>query len=305
LQNACEIIPHSSQAKGALKVRLKIWINAFIPRTVSGYTIVIPRGKHAAKTAVPLTGLARMNPLNTFKNLDSGCLTDQRGFESSPFAGVRMQSMAEIELSPPSLVATVHRSSGTTEVDTDTGDQLGFKVADMSRCSFSDFTVASTTAPGPTSPLIRPPLSPSASPVVITIQVKGQASDPLVSAAADIDYEGKSTISFVPGINRVMVQFIGLIDAFPAFECYASLNGVTKALFNIPPPAGNTVTDLLCPLHNSCRFSSPNGWVNSPPRVTKITVLHKRTTDGLTVERPVFQLRHGDHGRTFEGEFAG
>jgi hypothetical protein len=30
-----------------------------------------------------------------------------------------------------------------------------------------------------------------------------------------------------------------------AYECYATFNGVTKALFTNSPPAGNTVVDLL------------------------------------------------------------
>src|SRR6516164_6261341 len=49
----------------------------------------------------------------------------------------------------------------------------------------------------------------------------------------------------------------------------------------------------LCHLHNSRRFLAPNGWVNSPPRVTKITVLDKSTTDRLTVERTFFHLGRG------------
>jgi hypothetical protein len=40
----------------------------------------------------------------------------------------------------------------------------------------------------------------------------------------------------------------------------------------------------LCYRHNFRRFVLPNGWVNSPPRVTKITALHKSTTGGFTVE---------------------
>ncbi|WP_400766167.1 hypothetical protein [Methylosinus sporium] len=78
------------------------------------------------------------------------------------------------------------------------------------------------------------------------ISVAGQAGDPLVSAAADIDYEGAfriSVASFSP--PRVTVSLDATIDAFPAFEAYARLDGLTKTLFTAPPPAGNTVLDLL------------------------------------------------------------
>jgi hypothetical protein len=32
---------------------LKVWINAFIPAVVSGYTFTVPAGPHAGKTAIP------------------------------------------------------------------------------------------------------------------------------------------------------------------------------------------------------------------------------------------------------------
>jgi LysM domain len=116
--------------------RVKVWINAFIPRGVVGYTQNITSGPHAGKTAVPLPRLARLNPMNTFKNLDSGFLTDQRSFDRSPAASVRMQSVAEVQVSPLVMISYKHRSSGTTEVDLKTGLQLDFGVADTSRCYF-------------------------------------------------------------------------------------------------------------------------------------------------------------------------
>jgi hypothetical protein len=77
------------------------------------------------------------------------------------------------------------------------------------------------------------------------LHLKAAAADPLVSGAADIDYEGDFTISQDLTTGVVTIEFSGLIDAFPAFEGYASMNGVVKTLFTAPPPAGNTVTDLL------------------------------------------------------------
>lgn len=229
---------------------LKIWINAFIPQTVAGYTQVIRTGTHARKSAVPLPGLARANPLNLFKNLDAGYLTDQRSFSDLPSASVRMQSLAELQLSPRvSVVRSGHTSSGTTEVDMATGRQLGFAVADMSRCRFSPLSVRSPvrhsgsyrTFPVGVAFSVA---SPAAGVPTYELRVIGQASDPLVSAAADIDYEGVFGITVHGGGTRCLVEFSGLIDAFPAFECYAQLDGHTKCLFTAPPPSGHTVTNL-------------------------------------------------------------
>jgi hypothetical protein len=75
------------------------------------------------------------------------------------------------------------------------------------------------------------------------MELLAEAGDPLVSAAADIDYEGMLIVTpgSPGGLNLV---FSGKIDSFPAFEAYASLDGKTKTLFRIPPPPGNTVQSL-------------------------------------------------------------
>jgi hypothetical protein len=222
-------------------MQLSLWLNAFIPRTVIGYTRVIPTGIHRVKTAVPLPALALLNPLNWKVHTDNGFLTDQRAFDPSPTASVRMRSRAVVELSPLSLVSQAHESSGTTQVDMVSGVVRGFAVADMFNCSFT--AVAPTIRLAPTSPLLPSPSYPATSPN-LTLRLSAEASDPLVSAACDIDYEG--TFVIAPGTDTgiVRVNFDGLLDSFPAFECYASFNGVTKVLFTSPPPPGNTVTDL-------------------------------------------------------------
>ena len=232
--------------------KLTFWINAFIPQTVAGYTQIVPLGTHAGKTAVPLPGLARTNPLN-WRDWDTGYLTDQRTFSQSPTESVRMQSIAEFVLSrnPPyvSLHRTRHISSGTTEVDMETGEELGFAVADMSRCSFSGLTLRPPVRSGGsyrTFPLGVPftVSHPSSGPPAHEITLIGRAGDPLVSAAADIDYEGTLEITAAAS-GRCSVWFSGKIDAFPAFECYAQLGTTTRTLFRAPPPSGNTVLDLL------------------------------------------------------------
>jgi hypothetical protein len=78
----------------------------------------------------------------------------------------------------------------------------------------------------------------------LVLDLDAAAGDPLVGMAADIDYVGTVTFSR-PSTQSVKVAFQGLLDNFPAFECYASVQGKTLLLFKSAPPAGNTVADLL------------------------------------------------------------
>ena len=208
---------------------LVVWINAFIPIVVPGYTRMIKAGLFAGKTAIPLPTIARLNPLNLIKPVNAGYLTDQRTFSALPSASCRMQSLANINLAPsPALANQTHTSSGTTEVDLVTGAKLGFAISNMTNCRFFNFTVSETKT-------------------ILSIEVKGAASDPLVSAAANITYEGTFTVTLQPvrtGPGRTIVSFSGKIDVFPAFEAYAQFGGATKTLFTSPPPPGNTVVDL-------------------------------------------------------------
>ena len=207
--------------------RLKFWISSFIPENVPGYTIKIGAGPHLGKTAIPLPAVARLWPGNTIKPWNAGYLTDQRGFSDSPTASARMCSLIEIEMTTLSEVSQSHTSSGTTEIDLSSGAVKGTATATMSRCKYS---------PGPT-----------VSPPGFSRTLEASAGDPLVGMAADIDYKGKLLVASTgvgPGA-KITVTFDGLVDNFPAYECYASLNGVTIKLFDRPPPSGNTVTNLL------------------------------------------------------------
>lgn len=219
-----QIIPVTAGACG----NLFIWINAFIPQNVPGYTFTVPTGPHARKTAIPCPGIA--TPAN-LRCPWRGYLTDQRTFNNSPTASVRMRSLAEIQLVAPKLIRTVHETSGTTEIDKKSGAITCFKRANMSKCRFYRFSSLPRMFP--------------AGDFLIKLSVEGAASDPCVNLAADIDYQGDFEILCSISRGIVEVTFSGLVDSFPAFEMYASLNGITKTLFTLPPPPGNTVTDLL------------------------------------------------------------
>lgn len=230
---------------------LRIWINAFIPKNVPNYTRMLSTGPLAGKTAIPLPRAANFNPVNLVKSIintfDVGYLTDQRDFSTLPGASVRMRSWAELDPASLSVTTKGHESSGTTEVDLANGKQLGFKVADMSRCQWGTRVLGA--APASPSAAFPSPVMPGpggggflGNSVVLTLVAA--ASDPLVSAAADIDYEGEFIITRGSNLGQILVNFNGKIDSFPAFEAYASLNGVTKTLFQSPPPPGNTVMSL-------------------------------------------------------------
>jgi hypothetical protein len=216
---------------------MRLWVNAFIPRVISGYTNEINQGTNTGKTAVPLPLIARLNPLNVLKPLSAGYLTDQRSFDPNPDANVRMQSLADLSLTAGGWALSgvgAHRTSGTTEVDMSTGETLGFGRAEMDRCSYVGLAPVQ----------IMPGL-----PFTQFLYVKAAAADPLVSAAADIDYEGAFQITTWPNpvADVIHIEWTLKLDAFPAFEGYAEHNGVVKPLFAIPPDAGRTVADLPGP----------------------------------------------------------
>lgn len=230
---------------------LSFWINAFIPKKVPNYTLTLPGGPYAAKTAIPLPAAARI--LNPDKDWDAGYLTDQRDFSSRPEASVRMRSIGKVDVAAHTMqLDQNHVSSGTTEVDTSTGEVLGWKMAVMKRCAFTSLQPANLDVSHflygqyfPTSWTVN---NLQATTTTVHTFVEGMACDPLVRGSADIDYTGHFWISLVKDSNKlllVQVNFLGKIDAFPAFEAYASFRGITKTLFQSSPPKGNTVVDLL------------------------------------------------------------
>jgi hypothetical protein len=225
---------------------LKIWVNAFIPRDVDNYTLEMSQGQFTGQTAIPLPPIARLNPLNFFKPLSAGYLTDQRTFDSDLSAPVRMQSLAELSRGLIGWTLDngfgVHRTSGTTEVDTEIGEFLDFGSAPMNRCFFSGGDIP---VPDPGAPFIQ------------IFHLRAAASDPLVSAAADIDYQGSFLITTTPGVEGDLVQIDWTLslDAFPAFEAYVERDGAVVTLLTAPPPDGNTVQDLLGPPNRSFQGS--------------------------------------------------
>lgn len=221
---------------------MKIWINAFIPQIVAGYTVALAQGQNAGKTAVPLPLIARLNPVNALKPLTAGYLTDQRGFGPNIDASCRMQSLAILSIGPTGwrFDQTNHRTSGTTEVDMATGATLASGNADMNRCNFFGLDGVVPV---------------QGIPFTQMVYAKAAAADPLVSAAADIDYEAAFTITTTllpaPLPTVIAIQWQLVIDQFPAFECYVEHQGVVKPVLTSFPDPGKTVADLPGPANRT------------------------------------------------------
>lgn len=216
-------------------------------------------------------------------NAKLGYLTDQREFSFDRGTSVRMQSNAKINLYPPNMVSSDHFTSGTKEVDIVSGKTLGIDFADMSDCFAKGVykLPLAYLAPGITggqginqilgnlvnkSPNFEKnsfnqqfltnkhaglsdwywtKIPKPGESLSMWLNLHGEASDPMVAGAANIDYDVDFVISVDVAKNRLLVGVFGLIDSFPAFEAYANFNGVKKALFQIPPPKGNTPANLI------------------------------------------------------------
>jgi hypothetical protein len=263
-------------------VRLSLWINAFIPKNVEGncivnalmmtpkadYTILIKRGQNQGRTAIPLPALAYLPnlPAAILNKGNVGFLTDQRGFSNDITASVRMQSAAHLDIYPMRVVLKETNTSGTREVNTDTGETLHESMADLKQCRVYDpyITVPPEKYPSKLSRYQHPVGADTGAPFretvdqrkilssinrgdsyAYSIDMHGEASDPLVRVAANIDYDITFYVDIDFASRGIWVSVEGFVDAFPAFECYVKYNGITKTLFQLAPPKGNTVVNLL------------------------------------------------------------
>jgi hypothetical protein len=192
---------------------VKFWINAFIPRTIANYTKDVPN--HSPLTMIPGPGI---NPL-------SDCYyTDQRGFSNDIHAGSRTHSEVTVNFGAGGTsITTWHNCDETVECDCEDGDEECREKGSASRMRI---TLVSSTAD------------------IAVLSMKCAANNPCADSSAlggDIDYEG--TIVINRATRKIECNL--KIDAFPAFEAYATINnGSGVKLFQISPPLGNTVMDL-------------------------------------------------------------
>lgn len=191
---------------------LKIWIASFIPQTIAGYTKPVPGG--GGKTMIPGPTPA------------SDCfLTDQRSFSVTPTAASRTRSSVEIDLNTMTLQSQQHHCDNTVEVDCEDGEVECNKTPDNGRLKVEGFDSAGAKC---------------------AFSFAGGAGNPCAPAGApDIDWLVHVAVEKQAG-NKVVVSLRpnSVVEPFPAFEMYASLNGMAKEVFRRSPDPGATPWDL-------------------------------------------------------------
>ena len=182
---------------------ITVWVNAFLPRDVTGLTTTLPSGRpHAGKTAV--VGPAYY-------------VTDQRAFSNDRRAPCRMQSCITVDFgSCPALVGQVHRCDPTIMC------ALGSEEAPREACASTRGMHATVSCVEPT----------------VVIHLDGRASHPfphLTPLRRDVAYRGEIMVDRAARIVAVDL----MIQLFPAFEGYAAINdGPAGILFRHAPPPG-------------------------------------------------------------------
>ena len=200
-----------------------VWINAFIPRHISGYTK--PHPNNPEKTVI--RGPAK----------SSYCYnTDQRGFSSDIGASAKMHSEIKIDFRGGTIVSQHHVCSQTTAMDCKRGTVVCTKTGKVRADSgggkpFFDFQASKGSS--------------------ASVRLDAASYNPCVvltpdSLSPDIDYEGTITLEEVGTASKkdVKVAFVGKVDDFPAFEMYASADGGAPQTLFRRFPGGKDVWNL-------------------------------------------------------------
>lgn len=192
---------------------VKVWMNAFIPANVPGYTRVVPKGPHKDLTMIP-------GPFPT-----SDCfLTDQRDFSSAIQAKSRMHCEARVDLrgAVPTM-AEYHNCDWTTECDCEDGDVECKDKGGTKSMKYLLLPVAKGK---------------------FELRLKAHAWNPCSPSSAvggEIDMQA----TFAIDVDAKTLRFAAVVDSFPAFEAYATINdGAGVTIFTKAPPKGNTVMSL-------------------------------------------------------------
>lgn len=190
-----------------------VWMNAFIPAGAG--TVLAGPPPHAGKTAIgPYVGFVWY-------------LTDQRWFSTVLGQPARMHSRVEFSVpfnGQPSVRNSYHTSDPTVELTN---------------------TAVTCTASAPTTGMLWGPVTARA-PFGVMLTLDAAAANPCIPGAPNIDYQGDLVV-----VNRraaaagdVIVSFNGLVDAFPAFEMYAT-DGTTTVTIGRLANAGNGPSNLF------------------------------------------------------------
>lgn len=193
---------------------LRIWIASFIPSSIANYTKAVPH--HPGKTMIP-------GPWD-----GSDCFwTDQRTFTASDSASSRMRSLVEIDTSTLKLLSQSHHCDNTIECDCEDGAEECNKKPDESALLVEKFSTAGNKC---------------------SFTFNGAAGNPCFLVAPKIEWVVNLTVEKSGNTYAVKLAPGSVVEPFPAFEMYASLNGgAPKTLFMRSPDPGATPGDLVGP----------------------------------------------------------
>jgi hypothetical protein len=196
---------------------IKLWVDAFIPRTIKNLTRVIPSGPFAGSTAIPGPAI-----------FPGYFLTDQRSFSTDINASARLKSTITIDPTDPTSFQQEHRCNETIAYNVTFDTLIGRAVGDASRSSFQLVSSDDTRT---------------------KYRLEGAASNPVIPGSPDIDYQLDIELSRAvskKGGSPYTLAVNGLVEPFPAFEMYAGFEGrkPTK-LFALNPLKGASPWDLI------------------------------------------------------------
>lgn len=188
---------------------VKVVIRTFIPKehpSKPGYMLPIPGD--ATKTMLPDAPLTAQ------------CFgTDNRSFSNDLSASARFGGLVTFDTSAQTV--TFAEITGTTnEYDCSTGSVVCTEVAGQG--GFSGTSGQSGNA--------------------VTFAYRGEASNPCLTLAPDIEFSGMVTLD----TSAKTVNLQGKVDVFPSFEAFVILeDGTSKTLYNMDPANGATPEDLV------------------------------------------------------------
>ncbi len=209
-------------AWGGKVKNIKIWVNAFIPRTLPGTThptptFIVPAGVHKDKTSL------KGPPL-----ISGFFLTDQRFFSSVLTESSRMHHEVTIEIDNNRIVSVLAKCDPTIEIDPlDTGTVKCSQAGSAADMKIEDISI-------------------SADKLLFSFKYNGAADNPCVTPSPDIDWSIKIQAELEFGGEGGRIKVSGLVDEFPAYEMYASVDGGPPIkIFNISPEEGKTPWNLI------------------------------------------------------------
>jgi hypothetical protein len=86
-----------------------------------------------------------------------------------------------------------------------------------------------------------------------SVALKASSKNPCIAVATvkimpNLDYEGTIRVALTEDRKSAAVSFDGLVESYPAFEMYASVNGgEPQTIFRVPIAKGATAADLMGP----------------------------------------------------------